>query len=560
MTINKTNFTEDFIRKYKAALSAKLSKEQFSQILGIKPDSMMRRRLAISKEKGLNLPFLPDSNFPITQSQQDRYNTYMLDSAPMAEQSGINIKNKKIFVIAAAQNATPIHENFVAAIKNYCDVRNAEFIVIPYRYKNPTSVWSQNNENDEWWAPGIAGNICNSDLKLCKRVRLMGHIHIQPTASEPLSGFDSFTGLDSAIFGHPKIQLKTVATPSQSLPKILTSTGACTVPNYTDSKAGHKGDFHHSLAAIVLEIDSDNEDIFHLRHIHGDDVTGAFYDLNHYYTSTEVMKVDRIAALITGDTHAEFIDDKVLEGTYTSANSIMNVLNPEVLVFHDLIDFYSRNHHHRGHDLITIGKHRYGRNNVEEGLQCGADFIDLVSKKDTLNVVVKSNHDEAFDRWLREAEPKNDPENAQFYHYMKYHQYKHVAMTNTGFTSIDPFEFWCKNPDLHRGLKNTGNTVFLARSQSFVVNDIELGLHGDIGIGGSRGSLRQFSKIGPKCVIGHSHSPGIHEGSYQVGVSAQLDLEYVKGQPSSWLHTHCLIYPDGKRTLINVINGKWSRN
>lgn len=553
------NFSEDFILKYKAAIYAKLTKDQFSDILGIKPESLVRRRLAIFKERGLDLPYLASGTNEISQKQQDKYNEYIIKNSNVSEKNESVKLDKKIYVISAAQNSTPIHANFVAAMKNYCDIRDAELLIIPYRYKNPTSIWSDNNEDAEWWDSSLTDHLISSELNLCKRIRLMGHISIQPTAGEPLVGYDGQTGLDSAIFGHPKIQLKTVPTPSQSLPKILSTTGACTMPNYTNSKAGHKGAFHHSLAAIVLEIDDENEDIFHLRHIHGDDVTGAFYDLDKYYTTNECTDVDRISALVTGDTHAEFIDDEVLNGTYLNTDSIMQTLNPEVLVFHDLIDFYSRNHHHRGNDIITIGKHRYGRNNVEEGLQCGADFVDTVSRPNTLNVIVKSNHDEAFDKWLREAEPKYDPENAQFYHYMKYNQYKSIKMTDTGFDSFDPFEFWCNNPENKRGLKNLDNTVFLSRSRSFEVNNIELGLHGDIGTGGSRGSIKQFSKIGPKCIIGHSHSPGIYEGAYQVGVSAKLNLEYVKGQPSSWLHTHCLVYPDGKRTLINVINGKWRR-
>lgn len=553
--IKNKNFTQEFIIKYKAALRVNLSREQLSELLNIKSDSLRRRRLAIFKETGLDLPMLHSSTKPISQEQLDKFNTEVLN---LSNKKSQNIElNKKIYVITSAQNATPIHENFVAALKNYCLYRDAQLLVIPYRYKNPTSIWTIANDSDEWWDSSIKNNICQSDIELCKGFRIMGHIKMHPTAMEPLSGFDSYTGMDSAVFGHPKIQRKNVATPSKALPKILTTTGACTLPNYTDSKAGCKGDFHHSLAALILEISDTG--IFHIRHIHADDVSGAFYDLDKYYTTNEVVKSERCAALITGDIHAEFIDSKILDATYLNEESLCNVLKPEVMIFHDLIDFYSRNHHHRGNDIIQIGKHRYGRNNVEEGLQCAADFVDLVSKNDTLNVIVKSNHDEAFDRWLKEADPKNDPENAQFYHYMKYNQCKNLKITDNGYETIDPFEFWCKNPDTQRGLINKENTVFLKRGESFVVNNVELGFHGDMGANGSKGSIKNFAAIGPKCVIGHSHSPGIYEGAYQVGVSAKLNLEYTKGQPSSWMHTHCIIYPDGKRTLIDIIEGKWRK-
>lgn len=559
MINNNRNFVNDFIICYKAAIKTKLTREEFSKLLGIKPDSLLRRRLAIHKETGLNLPILdskPSSaDDDISKDRLDQYNGYVLEQKSTQKNATKQFKGKKIYVITAAQNATPIHEGFLANILNYCEHRDAQLLVVPYRYKNPTSVWTQNNEGDEWWNAAITPYLCSDDIRLCKRFRIMGHIKIQPTATVPLSGFDSYTGIDSAVFGHPKVQLRTIATPSQSLPKLLTTTGAITIPNYTDSKTGHIGDFHHNLSAVIVEID--DNDSFHLRHIHADQITGSFYDLNYFYNDNKIEENERIAALITGDTHAEFIDEEVLLTTYKNEDSIVNVLKPEAIIFHDLLDFYSQNHHHRGREVIAIGKHRYGRGNVEEGLQMAADFVDEVSKPHTLNVIVKSNHDEAFDKWLEESNPKFDPENAQFYYWMKYHQAKNVNMTETGFASIDPFEFWCSNPDSQRGLENKTRTKFLHRGETFRVNGIELGFHGDFGLNGARGSSKSFAKIGSKTIIGHGHYPEIYEGCYRVGVSARLDLEYQKGQCSNWLHTHCIIYPDGKRTLINIINGKW---
>ena len=84
----------------------------------------------------------------------------------------------------------------------------------------------------------------------------------------------------------------------------------------------------------------------------------------------------------------------------------------------------------------------------------------------------------------------------------------------------------------------------------------EVGYHGHFGPGGARGTLKAFTKIGAKSVIAHLHVPGIDKGAYQVGTTSKLKAEYVKG-PHAWLHTHCVIYPNGKRSLINIIDGKW---
>lgn len=551
----RTEQLEDFIQKYKVAQGLKWSLEKFAEFMGVKPESIKRRTLTVKHQTGLSLVPLvrvDDDVLDDEDRKEFKREEYNL-TRRVKRKVERKIKGKR-FVITSAQNATPVHTGFLASVLNYCDVNDAQLVVIPYRYKNPTSIWSVNSEGDEWWVSEIEQYLTDEVLTLADNLVMLGNIKVQPTASEPINGFEGFTGLNSTIIGHPKIQFKTVPT-LEELPKIITTTGAMTVPNYTDSKAGWKGAFHHCIAALVVEIDSTGQ--FHLRHIHGNLQTGHFYDLDAFYTDTEVTYGNRIEALVCGDIHAEFLDPDVEQATFESADSIANTLNPEVFVFHDLPDYYARNHHHRGNDIINAGKHMYNvHNNVEEGLQCAADFIDRISRPDTENIIVKSNHDEAFDRWLREADIRGDYENARFYYYMKYHQMKNIQPHATGFRSIDPFEFWCHNPDKFPGLKNLEKTTFLSRDTSFNINGIELGFHGDVGINGSRGDVKSLSKLSTKIIIGHGHSPSIHEGCYMVGVSSRLDLEYKRG-PSTWLHTHAIVYPDGKRTLINIINGRW---
>jgi hypothetical protein len=548
---------QEFIRKYKAAAAAKLTRDQFAKMLNILPDSVIRRRLAVKKEFSLDLPLLSLGSDKLTPELIEKYNHHLT-----IVQSKDKVKKDKNFsgyskyVITSAQNATPVHAGFFSSLLNYCEINDAQLIVIKYRYKNPTSIFSNQQKDLDYWVTELDPYLCDDVIRLSDNLIIMGKIKIEPTATEPTSGFEGYTGNDSVIFVHPKIEFKTVATPSKSLPKILTTSGAITLPNYTDSKAGWKGQFHHSLAATIVELDKD--DIFHIRHVHGDDISGAFYDIDSYYTTDGVTRGCRAAAIVTGDSHAEFIDPLVAKATDArDKKSIIDVTNPEIRCYHDVGDFYNRNHHSRNNGILRYGKHHYGRDNVEEGMQIVADFIDGNNRDHIRNKIVKANHDEAFDKWLEECEPDFDPENAAFYHYMRYHQLKSVRMTNNGFSSFDPFEFWCKNPESQSGLKSVRNTDFLKRGDSLVVNGIELALHGDVGPNGSRGNRKAFSKIGPKTIIGHSHSPGIYEGCYQVGTSSILDLEYTKGSPSSWLHTHCLVYPDGKRTLINIIKGRW---
>ena len=461
MSNSDDNSNTAFIAKYKAAIKAKLNRQEFAAYLGIKPDSVIRRRLSIYTATGLDLPLLEncvdfDDTVAIDVIKVEKFEEFYKDI--LYKDSGpetIDLtapSDKKIYIITAAQNATPIHEPFFAALLKYCELRDAELMVIPYRYKNPTSLWSDTNKGGEWWFSSLEPYLVDTKVKITKSLQMLGQIKTQPTAVAPLSGFDAFTGSDSAILGHPKVQLKTIATPSKQMPKILTTTGACTVENYTDSKAGHKGRFHHNISALVVEVDGDK---FHLRHVHGED-DGSFYDLQYHYTPRGRSLYGRVAAFVPGDIHAEFVD-KSVEKAMFGKGSICDVLNPETIAYHDIEDFYRRNHHHNGNDVIAFGKHHYGRNNVEEGLQMSADFIDRNARPDTMNLIVRANHDEAFDRWLADADPKYDPENARFYYYMKFHQLDSVAMTDTGFSYIDAFEFWCNNPLDQLGIQENDN-------------------------------------------------------------------------------------------------------
>jgi hypothetical protein len=565
----------EFVLNYRAAEKVGLSYEELAWLLELKPDTIARRKISVKHWLGLELPSLKQirstlkGQLPIEPdaSTVERF----MDAKERIEHTMNKSKDhnprteKKRFVITSAQNATPVHEKFLQALKVYCEHNDAELMVIPYRYRNPTSIWTAADKDQEWWHKSLKPYLVDKQVQLNENIRVLGHIKIVPTAVHPLSGFDSYTGEASGIFGHPSIELKTVPTPAKALPKLLTTTGSVTIPNFTDTKLGHKGEFNFSLAACVVEIEGD---CFYQRHIHGDDETGEFYDLTDLYTANGVESGHAIEALIAGDIHAEFHDPDVERATYTDEHSIMNDLKPKYWVAHDLEDFYRRNHHHRGNDILKFAKHHFGRNNVEDGLQVSADFIDKHSRKGMQNIIVKSNHDEALDRWLRDCDPKNDPENAIFYHYMKYHQYKNVRKTDTGFDTIDPFEFWCRNPESREGLRNLDNTTFLNRDDHFSIKDIEISYHGDVGPNGGRGSIKSLSKIGPKLIIGHSHCltdnhsvlvlnkgwqniKDVEEGDFVLSYNKEDYNEYVRVEKNyHFKHT-------GK--LLTIGNSRWKQ-
>lgn len=450
----------------------------------------------------------------------------------------------KRFVITSAQNATPIHDGFFASLMNYCDFNDAELVVIPLRYKNATSRWTASQENAEIWDTALTPYLYNQRKKLNENLVLVGDVKTQPTASLPLSRFDSLTGPESGIIGHTKIQMKTIAVPAGRYPKLLLTTGACTVKNYTDTKAGKVGEFHHSLAAVVVEIVGKK---FFVRHVSATQ-DGSFIDLQKEYTPSGVAVADPALALVFGDTHRVFIDKKVEKCTYAKGGMV-DKLNPEYLVFHDLHDGYARNPHHRANPFNEIAKRTASMHDVKcEVIEDVKWLTKVVGKRK--GVVISSNHDDFFARWILDCDWRRDPDNADFYLETALEMVRSVRMTNGGTSYVDPFVHWV------RKLRGNAPIRCVGRDESFNLGGIELSLHGDQGPNGSRGSRQNLRRIGVKSIIGHSHSPGIEEGCYQAGTSTPLKLEYNHG-PSSWLQAHVVLYANGKRAILPIIDGQW---
>ena len=218
---------------------------------------------------------------------------------------------------------------------------------------------------------------------------------------------------------------------------------------------------------------------------------------------------------------------------------------------HDLLDFRSANHHDRDDPWKTFVKHVGGTTDVASEVAEAAKFLRDAEQRGCDTVIVRSNHDEALIRWLKEADFREDPENALF----------HLDTNAAAYRAMAAGELFDAIEHVLREAGAPAKTIFLKRDEQYVVCEdagggIELGMHGDIGVNGSRGTLQQFARTGRKCVVGHSHVAGITEGAYQVGVMGALYMGYNEGQ-SSWSHSNVVIYPNGKRAVLTIWKGRW---
>lgn len=448
-------------------------------------------------------------------------------------------------IVTAAQNATPAHKGFVASIETACKRLNAEPIAIPTRYKNPTSKWTESQANDETWDAAITPWLCNVRKSLNKNLKLMGDIKVQPTASDPLTGFDAITHGESGIFGHTKIRLRTVAVPQGRFPKILTTTGACTVPNYTDSRAGALGAFHHSLAAVLVEFDGRK---FHLRQLNANKTSGEFMDLDTHYSPSGAKKIARAEALVTGDLHARFACKKSLKAT---AEQIA-FLRPKVITWDDVADMHSVSPHHRHNPFAAIAKSKSGWRSPHDEIKHAIDLIASMTPDESQSWITASNHHEMLARHIRDTDWKLDPDNAEFYLETARMMAAATRMTKNGVSTPDPFIYWAR-----KHAETLGKKIrFLELDESASILGVEFGIHGHFGPNGARGSLRNLRRIGSKTFVRHIHSPGIDEGAYGVGTLGELIAEYTHGV-SSWLGTNGVLYATGKRSLLNMIEGDW---
>lgn len=456
------------------------------------------------------------------------------------------ISKRARLVITWAQNATPVHEGFFSALRAYCKENSADLIVIPGRYKNPTSAWEASQSNMQEWAQELKPYLINTRKALNKNLMLLADISTQPTAGTPLSGFESITHGESGILGHPKLQMVVIPTPHQRTPKIMTTTGAITTENYSDSKVGKKGEHHHVQGAVIVELDGK---AFHLRHVNAR-ADGAFCDLERaYFPDGTVKPAGAYEALVFGDTHVRFSDKSVDVATF-GEGGLVEKLNPKALVFHDLLDGYAVNPHHQFKPFVAVAKHNASFTGIEMEIREAMNWLDERSRGRQAYIVA-SNHNDFLTRWMSNHDWRIDPENAEFYLETALHMVRGSRMANTGSETPDPFHYWISK-------LNADNIHCVGRNESLMISDVECSLHGDQGPNGARGSRNALAKIGAKTIIGHSHTPGITAGCYQVGTSTPLSLEYT-GAVGSWLNCHGSVDPMGKRHLHICIGGKFWR-
>lgn len=505
-------------------------KEYLQEVLDLYAELKNSTKVAIAMCKKYELTYTESLGRKIRSWVYSSKEEIKLDESDMYKIASERTVNKsKYRIITSAQNATAVHTKFFKSLKNYAEVLNAEINIIPIRYKNPTSTF-QESEHD-YWSKELQEYLVASRNYIHNNLLLLADIKMQPTAVMPLTGLEGLSGTESCILAHPRQHFKVCPTLDGQPAKFLATTGCVTMKNYTDSKAGKKGEFHHTYGFIIVE--EMDDDTFAIRQVSATD-DGKFCDLDYKVSPNGVEQTNDIVDIVTlGDIH---LGDECVESMRWS-NLMLERFQPNHVIFHDIMDGSSVSHHERKNPFIALERERDGSNNLEVELEKVVDFLGYYLKWNP--VVVKSNHDIFVDRWLEDIDWRKE---GNKYSYLKYGKLKADGELPNG---ILPYE-------LNKAYGN--KVVCLTENDSFKINKTEFGVHGHIGAGGSRGSATQYKKMNTKLVTAHTHSPLKIDNLTTVGTNTILRMGYNKGM-SAWYSANAITHYNGKTQLI-LINGK----
>lgn len=433
--------------------------------------------------------------------------------------------------ITSASAAAPAHEGFIKAIQTFQKAHKAKLVVLPSAAHvkalesqptiySPSVMALADNFATEFY---VNDNLVAMDLRLL------------PQQQHPLTGLSSLCkDRKSVIIASPKQHLETIASSNEKLPRLLLSTGSCTLPVYQNNRIGKLAERDHVIGGVIV---SYKDSRFILIQVQADE-DGSFIYTDHagshkYLPNGEVLSVIT-SAIVLGDIHSDLLNTEAWDAT----REMIARTKPETVFVHDLFDADSITHHHKGKALACSSK-RF--NSLKDELIATKHTLDnIVQEARKVNsevFVVSSNHNDFLQRYLTSMDWGFDTVNigqaAELF----------VQESNLPGSALE----YVVDP--------ASNCTWLSRTEDLIVSDYNLAHHGDLGVAGSKGSLKQLERYN-KCIIGHSHSPKIIDGSVQVGCLCELKQGYAKGL-RTWHHANCLVFENGTFNLMFIIDGEW---
>ena len=454
-------------------------------------------------------------------------------------------KSKKIYLITSAQSNTGINDHMLNNMEAYAKKIKAEIIIIPLKYS-----FDMLSAKDHTWHSRTVKYLNANRFNLNKNLTVCGDVKIIPTAKWPLSGMDSLTGLNSAVYGGVKQHMESKCKLYGDSDKIMVTTGALTKPNYSDSKAGKHGEAFHEMGFVIVEVE--DKEIFHIRqvNVHED---GSFSDLFYHVSGGKVTRDAEVEAMIFGDLHLATVDEELLETSLKMAKK----LNVKKGILHDVFDGQSCNPHNIKDFHIQYSLEVTGKNDLRGEIN---DMLDKLGRFNFFEdvVVVKSNHDLFLERYLKEDWRKMSTLKNSLEYMELSAKLLRAIKEGSEYKGVIPMLIKEAYP----------NYTTLGYEESYFIEGFAVNYHSHKGPNGAKSGPKTWTQFAStnKCeefrgsVVAHSHFPSKYgKGTFRVG-ELLLPQEYCAGSPSSWMATNCIIHK-GKNgnhataQLINIING-----
>lgn len=478
------------------------------------------------------------------------------------------------YILSSCQNNTYPHPslpNFLAYTA-WLDKRpadSAEFILGSFSYQmdaygaKAVKRGAYKHQGPLWYAPELVPYIKDESIQLAPGLIWCGEMNILPTAVHPLTGLDDYNGRNSNIVPHVKHAMESIASLPDEPTKFNYSTGTVTQRNYIKKRAGIVAERKHTYGALLVEVDSAGN--WYVRQLTvGRD--GEIYDIGPSgYRGVRIAngKVEAIPlsapvaasvveAIYWGDIHAAEMDMDVRELAW-GAGGMLDQLGARKQFAADIFSMRSRGHHEIDDFHATYRKWVEGEGGVEDEMKVTADWATEADRPWCDFFVIRANHCRHVDRWLNEAKPERDPQNARYFNLL---QLQYLSAMDAGNQDFNILEWALRN--VEGGIPDA--VRFLGEDDSFVIckeygGGIECALHGDLGTNGARGSTRGLAKLARPTNKGHDHIAAIRGPVFSAG-ACSLDFPYMKG-PGSHSVSHIVNFINATRQIITFWGNKF---
>ena len=466
----------------------------------------------------------------------------------------------RVFLLSAAQDETDVDSAWFKNLVAYAGHRGGELHVGGFTYQK--GLFESHAVATGVFRKELVPYLSPKILQLAPRLVWYGSANILPTATDPLTGWETQTRSSWAIFPHAKIALKCVPTMPGSPGKQILTTGVTTVPNYIQRNAGQKAEFHHTPGAVIVEVRPNGS--FFIRHLSANR-DGSFQDLDAMVRNGRVERGPALEAVNHGDIHFEEMDPEVAACVWgydagsrrCEGASMVDDLRPKYQFYHDSFDFKARSHHTRGDPHERLSRIVESNDSVSRMLSDTARFLQATQRQWCKSVHVASNHNLHLEQWLKSVDGHFDPVNAATWHRLNAAWFEALRNKDDGF-SPHAYALQSAGYDL-------SDVAFLRQGQSFTICQgtlpIECGMHADVGPGGSKGSPTSLSKIVERMNGGHIHAPCIREAAFFAGTYSKLpsqhSMRYASKGPNNWHQSAVITYQSGKRAIVTVSNGQY---